>query len=70
MSVCLCLTFTSVHGWMDGQKDGLMGVDREGGADRDSQWIAQVVSGLAVDDRHLQHTFVRNPWASFSSRYR
>lgn len=56
---------------MDGQKDGLMGVDREGGADRDSQWIiAQVVSGLAVDDRHLQHTFVRNPWASFSSRYR
>lgn len=30
-TVCLCLTFTSVHGWMDGQKDGLMGVKWEDG---------------------------------------
>lgn len=31
ISVCLCLTLTSVHGWMDRQKDGLMGVEWEGG---------------------------------------
>lgn len=26
LPACLCLTFTSVHAWMDGQKDGPMRV--------------------------------------------
>lgn len=30
LPACLCLTFTSVHGWMDGQKDGLTRVGWEG----------------------------------------
>lgn len=29
---CLCLTFTSVHGWMDGQKNGFIWVGWKGGS--------------------------------------
>lgn len=62
------MTFTSVHGWMDGQEDGLMGDDWKGGADRDSQWIAWMVNGSAIGEHPLQHTFVENLRAPFSSR--
>lgn len=53
---------------MDGQEDGLMGDDWKGGADRDSQWIAWMVNGSAIGEHPLQHTFVENLRAPFSSR--
>lgn len=47
--------------WVDGwTEDELIRVDWEGGANRVNQWIAWVVNGVTVGERHLQHTFVRN----------